>query len=332
MPIVTIEQQLKDIIDQIEEFKFCEPSDDPDEQTGVLYGFRGLVKAFKFAARGIRDEQLRNEAQKLADPDTLYEAYDIHSDINAMLPEIRNNLLSSALESRGPLEANDQTATLKAFISYSTINKQIAGQIKEILDDYNIGSFLAHEDIGVSEKWKDCIVEELKSCHVFVPLLSKEFIQSEWAPQEIGFAFSRSSILIIPLSVDDTVPFGFISHIQGKQIVHEHIQPELLIDPILDRFPHGVIPSLIEKLAGATNFRNAEELMLRLVPHFNRFNDNEINAFVTASTENRQIWDAADCRDKYLPQFLKIYRPRVNPDKFKTLEGKLSNNIDIDLL
>ncbi|MBC8287464.1 MAG: toll/interleukin-1 receptor domain-containing protein [Nitrospinae bacterium] len=323
MPIITIEQQLKDTIGQIEEFKFCGPSDDPDEQTAVLYGFRGLVKAFKFAARGIPDEQLRNEAQKLADPDTLYEAYDIYSDISAMLPEIRNNLLSSDLEPHDPLDSNNQTETLKAFISYSTINKQIAGQVKETLDGYSIDSFLAHEDIGVSEKWKDRIVEELKSCHIFVPLLSKEFIQSDWGSQEIGFAFSRSNILILPLLIDDKVPFGFISHIQGKSIALDHVQPELLVKPILDRFPHGIIPNLIDKLAGASNYRNAESLMLPLVPYFDKFNDIEINAFVTASIENRQIWEAADCCQTYLPQLLKIHRSKIEPDKLKVLEAKL---------
>ena len=98
MPIITIEQQLKDIIDQIELFKFCGPSDDPEEQAAVLYGFRSLVKIFKHAARGIHDEQLRNKAEQLTEPDTLYDVYDINGDIIAMLPDIKNDLLSPGFQ------------------------------------------------------------------------------------------------------------------------------------------------------------------------------------------------------------------------------------------
>lgn len=232
MPITTTEQQLKDIIDQIEAFRFS-GSDDQDVETAELYQFKLLVKVFKRAARGIRIEQLRTEAQNLADPETIHEAYDIHADISVMLVDIKNYLISPDFEPHDPPKSNGPMATLKAFISYSTVNKQIAGQVKKILEDHSVDSFLAHEDIGVSQKWKDRIVEELEACHIFVPLLSKEFIRSEWAMQEIGFAFSRSNILIIPLSMDKIVPLGFISHIQGKPIGLDHIKPELLIEPMV---------------------------------------------------------------------------------------------------
>lgn len=42
-----------------------------------------------------------------------------------------------------------------AFISYQTADKQIAGRIKELLESIGITSFLAHEDIDVSEEWSD---------------------------------------------------------------------------------------------------------------------------------------------------------------------------------
>ena len=100
---------------------------------------------------------------------------------------------------------------MKAFISYSTTDKQIAGQVKTILNEYRVDAFLAHEDINVSQEWKDRIIQELNQSSIFVPLLSAAFKQSDWAPQEIGLAFARSEeVLFIPLFVDGTVPFGFI--------------------------------------------------------------------------------------------------------------------------
>ena len=214
---------------------------------------------------------------------------------------------------------------MKAFISYSTIDKHIAGQIKAILDEHRVESFLAHEDINVSVAWKDRIVEELTDSKIVIPLLSASFKESEWAPQEIGFAFSRGNALFIPLSIDGTMPFGFISHIQGKRIPDAGVSRDLLIDPIMERFPHGIIPGLIERLADAKSFRGAEKLMQPLVSYFSQFDEAEINAFAAASIGNGQIWDAGECRQNYLPQFLDLHRTKLDNDKRDALEYQVEH-------
>lgn len=317
----TKEQRLKDVIDQIEEFRFCGPSDDPDEQTAVLYGFRHLVAAFRRAGRSLSDPELRRETQEIADPETLYEAYDVHSRISAMLDDIKENLDSSE-----PLETQISTTDLRAFISYSTSDKVVAGQVKSVLDEHDIESFLAHDDISVSQEWRQRIIEEVQSCNIFVPLLSADFQKSEWAPQEIGLAFARGNVLFIPLSIDGTVPFGFISHIQGKLLPKSGGVRDLVIEPILERFPHEIIPRLIKRLAGARSFRGAEALMSPLVPHFATFNEDEIDAFATASIENGQIWDAAQCATEFLPEFLRTHRDTMASDKLAALEYQVSNH------
>jgi hypothetical protein len=40
MSINSRKKQLAEVVSQIEQFRLCGPSDDPDEQTSVLYGFR----------------------------------------------------------------------------------------------------------------------------------------------------------------------------------------------------------------------------------------------------------------------------------------------------
>lgn len=155
---------------------------------------------------------------------------------------------------------------LKAFISYSTADKHIAGQVKAVLNEYGIAAFLAHEDIHISQEWKDRIIQELNETNVFVPLLSTSFKESDWAPQEIGMAFTRKDMLFIPLSVDGTVPFGFMSHIQGKRIPANGMYRELLIQPIITRFPHEIIPSLIEQLVGVGNYWRLPPTISACVP------------------------------------------------------------------
>ena len=212
---------------------------------------------------------------------------------------------------------------LKAFISYSTIDKQIARQIKTALDEYQVDAFPAHEDINVSQEWKDRIIQELKQANIVVALLSTALKQSDWAPQEIGLASARSDVLFIPLSVDGTISFGFISHIQSKPIPADGIHSDLFIEPIINRFPHHIILALIERMARAGSFRRAESLMSPLVPHFDKFDDAEISAFATASIENGQIWNAKECREKYPPAFLDLHWSTMDSSKRETLNYQI---------
>jgi hypothetical protein len=105
------------------------------------------------------------------------------------------------------------------------VEKKTAGALRALLAECGAGSFLAHEDIDVSQEWRERILNELKVCNVFIPLLSRHFRESEWASQEIGLAYSRANVLLIPLSTDGTMPFGFIKHLQGKPFGSLRILP-----------------------------------------------------------------------------------------------------------
>ena len=102
---------------------------------------------------------------------------------------------------------------LTAFISYSHADRKFGGQVRSVLGDIGIDAFLAHEDLETSEEWQRRIRDELLRCDLFVPLLSKDFLKSKWALQEVGFIASRSKVMIAPLSIDETIPFGFLSHL-----------------------------------------------------------------------------------------------------------------------
>lgn len=208
---------------------------------------------------------------------------------------------------------------LRAFISYSTKDKLTGAEVKAALSELGIECFLAHDDIRVSEEWKARIIDELRKASIFVPLLSKAFVESEWAPQEVGFIVARPEVLIIPLLLDSTIPFGFISHIQGRRYLAEAMTSEFFIETISNRFPRQLIPVLIDKMRGAVSFRKAEHLMKPLVPIFEQFDDSEIDAFVEASISNREIWDAALCRSEYLPRFIELHHKRIKRAKLKAL-------------
>ncbi len=120
-----------------------------------------------------------------------------------------------------------------AFISYSYSDREYARQTKQVLEEVGVSAFLAHEDLAVSEEWKDRIIEELKICDLFIPLLSKDFRRSKWAPQEAGFIASRPEVRIAPLSIDGTIPFGFIEHVQSGRIREGRVSRRLRFRDVL---------------------------------------------------------------------------------------------------
>lgn len=216
--------------------------------------------------------------------------------------------------------------TGEVFISYSTKDKLYGMQTKRILEEYGMECFLAHEDLEISEEWKERILEELLRCDVFVPLLSKAFRESDWAPQEIGVIAGRENVAIIPLSIDGTMPFGFISHLQGKRISADGVSEDLLVAALVKKHPRKIIPGMIQRVTGAGGFRKAEAVMKPLVPLYPILTDDEIDALVTASIENDQVWSAAHCRGSYLPKLIEMHRNRINPEKLKALEYQVEND------
>lgn len=214
----------------------------------------------------------------------------------------------------------------KVFISYATADKQIAGRIKLALSAIGVDAFLAHEDIHVSEEWKHRILQELREMDVFIPVLSAAFRESSWAPQETGVAAARDGVVMIPLCVDSTIPFGFIDHIQGKRLPEDGTVPDdFVVMPLSRRFPRAVIPQLIDDLKDARSFRGAEALMRPLVPFFAIFANEEANAFAIASINNGQIWDAGDCASEYLPAFLTQCASQLDSEVREALEYQVTN-------
>jgi len=213
-----------------------------------------------------------------------------------------------------------------AFISYSVVDKKWGGAIRRGLESLGLTAFIAHDDLRVSEEWKVRIIEEMGRADVFVALLSKHFKESEWCPQELGFTVPFPDVLVIPLSVDDTRPFGFIGHLQGHRLSSEQEVETALLDVLLRRRPRLIIPKIIMKLASVGGFRTAEATMKPLVPYFSVFSPQEASDFAFACSSNRQVWDAGECRLDFLPQFLKLWGTRLSDAVRIDLKRKIGDH------
>lgn len=136
----------------------------------------------------------------------------------------------------------------------------------------------------------------------------------------------RSAVPIVPLCLDDTIPFGFIAKIQGIHVPPTGIDPVTVLEPLVKRFPRLVIPGMIGRVRDAGSFRSAEAAMRPLVNQFPELTQTELDALVQASIQNGQVWSASKCRTEYLPELVRVNRARMRPSDLKALEYQIAND------
>jgi len=105
---------------------------------------------------------------------------------------------------------------LKLFVSHLSSNREKMSALKASLSRWGICAFIAHEDIQATREWMDEVEAGLETMEVFAAVVEPGFKESEWCPQEVGYALGRK-IDIIPLRAG-LDPFGFFGKLQGIQI------------------------------------------------------------------------------------------------------------------
>src|ERR1700679_3879830 len=164
---------------------------------------------------------------------------------------------------------------MKAFISHLTKDRHLAGELKEILKaKAGADSFLAHEDVGVSEEWREAILDELIKADLLFAILSKGYFESPWCNQEIGIAASRK-ISIVPFSLDGTVPLGFASHIQSKKLKDGKISEVDVIHGLVKHDPKHIIRHLIDRIGEAGSFDSANARFDTLAPYIGDLSEHQ---------------------------------------------------------
>jgi hypothetical protein len=86
-------EQIRELLSQAATFRFCGPSDDPDEITAVTLGFRHLVTQIKRISRPIIPDELAAKLDALTvDPDDLYSAFDAKAELDALATDLEEAL------------------------------------------------------------------------------------------------------------------------------------------------------------------------------------------------------------------------------------------------
>ncbi len=198
---------------------------------------------------------------------------------------------------RGKAFGTKPKERIQAFLSYSTKDKHVAGNVKQHLEYWGVNVFLAHEDIRPSRQWQDEIIKRLKECHVFMPLLTKNFRQSDWTDQESGMAVVESKT-IIPLTVD-IMPYGFLGRYQGFKLdadAIEHDCREIFLEMRNnERLRERAQESYIQAFLGSSNFPQANEKS-ELLEKFGPYSRSQINNIIRGSLDNSQIGGGFDAK------------------------------------
>jgi TIR domain len=211
-----------------------------------------------------------------------------------------------------------------AFLSYHNSDRSVAASIKTLLATLDIDSFMAHEDIGVSEEWRKALLSALRNVNIFVCILSKQYWQSVWCTQEAGIAASRNGLAIIPLSIDGTLPQGFIGHVQSTKIDPTAPDRNALLQGLAKRHASFLIDKLIIVIGKSGNYRKAETNFELILPYLKKAKPAQVAELLKVSTTNNQVCNAGLCVNTYLPPLLKSHGHLMDKAQRKELEETLA--------
>jgi hypothetical protein len=208
--------------------------------------------------------------------------------------------------------------SLRIFFSYSTDDKEIVGKIKLYLEEMGFEVFLAHEDISPCEEWQDEIIKNLQRCDIFIPLLTDNFMKSEWTNQEIGIAVDANKF-IIPLQVDIKPP-GFLGHIQSLKISPAEViglNPAQQIFALIknkSKFGKDMKNFVIKQLEDSGSFE-AASARSKLLRDFKDFSKEELDRIVNATINSRCIYNSFGAQ-RVLKSLFKKYETDIEKEKY----------------
>ena len=205
------------------------------------------------------------------------------------------------------------TVTPLAFLSHSKSGKELAAHLKLLLTRKGIDAFVAHEDIEPAKEWDSVILEQLRACDVFFPILTSDFPKSLWADQETGVAVGLGKV-IIPLKVDID-PYGFIAKYQAHKLpsaLNSAAGWKLFqIMERNERLRPKVRGGLIREFGRSHSFKEAGDRAERLT-EIDSWERPEIEEILKVSGENDQIHHSFAAR-RSITGIIAKYKHKMSP-------------------
>jgi hypothetical protein len=171
----------------------------------------------------------------------------------------------------------------RVFLSHKAEVKAEAAGLKERLAVFGVSAFVAHKDIHPTKEWQDEIENALASMDAFVALLTKEFHESYWTDQEVGYALGRGVPLIAAKLERD--PYGFIGRFQA--LACKWNNSALRIVKLLIKQPH-MLDCYIAALPNCHSFEEGN-LLSKVLPDVEELNAAQVERLISAYDKHRQL-------------------------------------------
>lgn len=176
------------------------------------------------------------------------------------------------------------------FLSHAYEDKDLAEKIGTKLQNH-FDVFIAHRDIEPSSEWEIVLQRRIEECDLFLALLSTKFRSANYTNQEVGIATYLKK-KIFPLSIDGTIPYGFISKYQSSNFNVQRIDEETdRLSELLQRVVNKTlrkIDEIIVALRYADSFHEANELA-REMSVYTDFTDYQLKELANVYNSNYQV-------------------------------------------
>ncbi|MEM6899419.1 MAG: toll/interleukin-1 receptor domain-containing protein [Pseudomonadota bacterium] len=136
--------------------------------------------------------------------------------------------------------------SIKMFISHRDTSKAKAHQLAELMLEYGVSCFVAHDSIEPDEDWQNEIEKALQSMDVMLAFITDDLFDSPWTNQEIGYALARD-VPVISIKLGRVDPIGFI---RNRQAIKGHSSD-------MRQNAQNIWTTLEKRMAGQSALRNA---------------------------------------------------------------------------
>ncbi len=168
-----------------------------------------------------------------------------------------------------------------------------------------IDVFVAHDDIEGGDEWMNALSNEIQNCDIFLILLSDRYHKANFTDHETGIAYFLQKP-IIPISIDRTIPYGFMSKYQAWKVINGLNKGEIrqLAQTIYFKVagPH-VVDYLTDMYAKVESFDQANKMVYLLSDYRESLSRDNINTLAAAFISNRQIQDGFTARSVMIGLF-----------------------------
>lgn len=171
------------------------------------------------------------------------------------------------------------------FLSYSSQNSALAGEIKAALEQADYSCFLAHDDIDGGEDWYEEIWASLRTCSAFVGLVTEEFNNSAFCQQEVGAAFALDKPRLL-VKLGGHTPPGFAGRFQA--VKRPHLCATLDTKP---SFRAVRVETWIAAVGDASSFAAANGLHKRFSGEWSTMSDDEKLRWLLKAVRNNQVYE-----------------------------------------